>query len=183
MLWECFRYFTGRLDKPEVLKNDGQAVARLLSETVARQLVFILITVDDDLTAYTVFETLNARGLELTTTDLLKHSLFSRVHVGADLEALQRRWQRLIATVGQARFSQFLRYHLLCERPQVRSPRLFKLVGDRTKTAAEVFALLAELERRAELFAAVLDPNHGYWVELPAARPLQRGQRTQHQPS
>ena len=174
LLWECFRYCTRRLDEMEALKNDGQSVASLLSETVARQLVFILITVDNELNAYTVFETLNARGLELTTTDLLKNYLFSRVRVTADLEALQRRWQRLIATVGQARFSQFLRYHLLCEQPQVRSQRLFKLVRDQTKTTADVFALLDRLEGRAELFAAVLDPSHGYWIELPAARPYIR---------
>ena len=174
LLWKCFSYFTARLDDMEALKSDGQALASLLSETVARQLVFILITVDDELNAYTVFETLNARGLELTTTDLLKNYLFSRVRVTADLEALQRRWQQLIATVGQERFPKFLRYHLLCQQPKVRSQRLFKLVRDQTKTAADVFALLDQLESRAELFAAALDSSHGYWIELPEARPYIR---------
>ena len=169
LLWKCFKYFTERLNEMKELKNEGQVVASLLSETVAHQLVFILITVDDELNAYTVFETLNARGLELTTTDLLKNYLFSRVHVAADLEALQRRWQQLIATVGQEHFPKFLRDHLLCEQPQVRSQRLFKLVRDRTKTSADVFALMEQLEGRAELFAAVSDPNHGYWIEWPAA--------------
>ncbi len=70
LLWECFRYFSGRIADLQELGRDGQAVARLLSETVARQLLFILITVDDELNAYTVFETLNSRRLELTTTDL-----------------------------------------------------------------------------------------------------------------
>ena len=174
LLWKCFRYFADRLGEMDALKSDGQALASLMSETVARQLVFILITVDDELNAYTVFETLNARGLELTTTDLLKNYLFSRVHVAADLEALQRRWQQLIATVGQERFPRFLRYHLLCEQPKVRSQRLFKLVRDQTRTDADVFALLDQLESRAELFAAVLDSNHGYWIELPAAKPYIR---------
>jgi len=50
--------------------------------------MFILITVEDEINAYTVFETLNARGLELTTTDLLKNYLFSRVKVTADLDAI-----------------------------------------------------------------------------------------------
>ena len=174
LLWKCFSHFAERLDDLEGSESDGQALASLLSETIARQLVFILITVDDELNAYTVFETLNARGLELTTTDLLKNYLFSRVRVTADLEALQRRWQQLIATVGQERFPGFLRYHLLGEQPKVRSQRLFKLVRDRTRTAADVFALLDRLESRAELFAAVLDSSHGYWIELPEARPYIR---------
>ena len=92
------------------------------------------------------------------------------VRIAADLEALQRRWRSLVATVEQERFPELLRYHLLCELPQVRSQRLFKLVRDRTTSTSDVFMLLDELERRAELFVAVADPNHGYWVELPDAK-------------
>ena len=170
-LWRCFRYFRRRLSELPEFSDDGQAVASFLSETVARQILFILITVDDELNAYTVFETLNARGQRLTTTDLLKNYLFSRVRVRADLTALQRRWKSLIETVDPTRFPEFLRYHLLCEQPEVRSQRLFKLVKKRTKTAADVFTLMDDLERRAELFAAVLDPGHGYWMDLPGAGP------------
>ena len=170
-LHDCFRYFAARLQELDELRNDGNATAGLFSETVARQLIFILITVDDELNAYTVFETLNARGLELTTTDLLKNHLFSLVRVGADLAALQRRWGTLVETVGPPRFPEFLRYHLLCRLPNVRSQRLFKLVRDQTRSAAQVFALLAELEGRAELFAALLDANHGYWLDPAHAKP------------
>lgn len=174
LLWGCFQYFSARINEVSQLRRDGESLARLLSETAARQLLFILITVDDDLNAYTVFETLNARGLELTTTDLLKNYLFSRVRVEADLQALQRRWRSLIATVAQERFPDFLRYHLLCEQPKIRSHRLFKLVRDRAKTPETVFALLDALEHRAELFTALSDPNHGYWAELPEAKPFIR---------
>ena len=169
-LWKCYQYFIKQLGNLDELQADGLAVASLLSETVARQLLFILITVDDELNAYTVFETLNARGLELTTTDLLKNYLFSKIRIRAELESLQRRWGALIETVGQGKFPEFLRYHMLCERPKVRSQRLFKLVRDRTRTAEDVFGLLNALEHRAELYAAILDPNHGYWVDLPAAK-------------
>ena len=164
-LLKCFQYFVKRLKDIPELQTNGQALARVLSETVARQFLFILITVDDDLNAYTIFETLNARGLELTTTDLLKNYLLSRVRVSSDLEFLQRKWKSLIDTVGQRRFPEFLRYHLLCEHPKVRSQRLFKLVRNRIKTAENVFELLDDLESRAELYAAILDPSHGYWLD------------------
>ena len=61
-LRECFLYFRECLAKADGLQGDGRGVASLLSETLARQFLFILITVDDELNAYTVFETLNARG-------------------------------------------------------------------------------------------------------------------------
>lgn len=162
LLWKCFRYFQ---DKLASWPDDGRKVASLLSETVARQLLFILITVDDELNAYTVFETLNARGLELTTTDLIKNYLFSRVKTPADLEALQRRWQTLLETVDPEHFPKFLRYHLLCERSPIRARQLFKLVRDRTGAPEAVFALIEALEERAELFAALSDPQHDYWTD------------------
>lgn len=174
LLWECFEYYQKQLNGVPEFGADGTILAELLSETVARQLMFILIAVEDQINAYTVFETLNARGLELTTTDLLKNYLFSRVQVPADLQILQRRWRALVATVRQERFPEFLRYHLLCEQPKIRSERLFKLVRDRARAPQDVFALLDALETRAELFAALSDPNHGYWAELTDARPFIR---------
>jgi hypothetical protein len=47
--------------------------------------------VEDEAGAYKVFETLNARGLELTAGDLLKSYLLSVVHPGqGDLEIAQQ---------------------------------------------------------------------------------------------
>ena len=175
LLWDCFRYFSKQIDELEVdAGNAGEETAKLLSETVARRLLFILITVDDELNAYTLFETLNARGLELTTTDLLKNYFFSKVRAGTDVDALKRRWRALIATVAQERFPDFLRYHLLCEQPKIRRQRLFKLVRDRVRTARQTFEFVAALEDRAELFAALRDVNHGYWIDRPAAGPFVR---------
>jgi hypothetical protein len=174
LLWECYNWFAKQIADNPTLQNQGVALAELLSETLARQLLFILITVEDELNAYTVFETLNARGLELSSTDLLKNYLFSRVKVTADLSALQRRWRRLVATVRQEKFPEFLRYHLLCTYPQVRQQRLFKLIRDQVKNSADVFNLLAALETRAELFAALFDVEHEYWIDNLAARPFIR---------
>ena len=175
LLWDCFRYFSKQIDELEVdAGNAGEETAKILSETVARRLLFILITVDDELNAYTLFETLNARGLELTTTDLLKNYFFSKVRAGTDVDALKRRWRALIATVAQERFPDFLRYHLLCEQPKIRRQRLFKLVRDRVRTAGQTFEFVAALEDRAELFAALRDVNHGYWIDRPAAGPFVR---------
>jgi hypothetical protein len=167
LLWQCFGWFQKRLVESGL---EGEALARLLSDTVARQLLFILITVEDDISAYTVFETLNARGLELSSTDLLKNYLFSRVVTPTDLHALQRRWRHMIGTVKHERFPDFLRYHLLCRFPQIRKQRLFKKVREEVRTSADVFALMDDLEQRADLFAAMDDTAHEFWLERPSAK-------------
>ncbi len=174
LLWECFQYFYRKLGESGSQWTTGQPLAALLNETVARQLLFILITVDDELNAYTVFETLNARGLELSATDLLKNYLFSRIRVKADLEHLQRRWQYLIATIRQERFPDFLRYHLLCQHAKVRKQRLFKVVRDSVREPEHVFELMDALEGRAELFAALQDDTHEYWIENRECHPYVR---------
>lgn len=165
LLWQCFAYFKRQVEAWSQQTTDGGQLARLVSETTGRQLMFIRIAVDNELNAYTVFETLNARGLELSATDLLKNYLFSRLRTDADLKALQRRWKSLMATVHQERFPEFLRYHLQCELPRVRSQRLFKLVRERVRSGEDTFALLDALERRAEVFAALFDPQHAYWID------------------
>lgn len=168
LLWDCLQWFRARLS---ARADRGEQLAQLLDQTVGQQLMFILITVDDELDAYTVFETLNARGLELSTSDLLKNWLFSRVKVDSDRLVLQRRWESIVVRVTEPRFAEFLRYHLLCEYPRIRKERLFKLVRDHVRDAAAVFALIDALEPRAELFAALDDPDHGYWVDAASARP------------
>ncbi len=167
LLWGCFQWFQKRLKE---IASDGAALATLLNETIARHLLFIQITVEDELNAYTVFETLNARGLELSSTDLLKNYLFSRIKVAADLLALQRRWKTLLAIVKQERFPDFLRYHLLCDSPKIRKQRLFKEVRDVVRDPQGVFDLMQALEGRAELFSALNDTEHEYWLELPQAK-------------
>jgi len=165
LLYECSGYFRRQISMRIAEGLTGEGLARLASETAGRQLMFIRILVDDELNAYTVFETLNARGLGLSSTDLLKNYLFSRLRTKSDLAALQRRWQALLRVVGQERFPEFLRYHLQCELPRVRSQRLFKLVRERVGDGASVFLLLDELERRSEVFAALFDPTHAYWID------------------
>lgn len=174
LLWECGRFFENALASFESGLADGKRLASLLSETVARQLLFILITVEDEINAYTVFETLNARGLELTTTDLLKNYLFSRLPSPSDRAAVQRRWSELVTTVRQERFAEFLRYVYLTRYRKIRSGTLFKLVREEIRDSRAVLGLLDELERRAAFFDALQDSDHSFWANLPDAKPWVR---------
>jgi len=174
LLYRCHQYFQAKLRELPAGERTGQKLAELLMDTIARQLLFILITVDNELNAYYTFETLNARRLELSATDLLKNYLFSRVQTPSDLQSLQRRWTMMIETVRQEAFPEFLRYHFLCEQSPVRSSRLYKIVRDRVTTPQQVFALMDALEGRAELFAALSDETHDYWRQRPGCPKLIR---------
>ena len=173
LLMNCLRYFRKKLEESSEFQGDGGSMARLITETVSHHLFFMLITVDDELNAYTIFETLSAGVSERTKTYLLKNYLFSLAR-GRNLEFLQSRWYALVETVDQARFPEFLRYHLLCRYRKIRSQRIFKLIRSQVNTNEDVLALIRELDGRAEVFAAILDWNHQIWLDIPDAKPYVR---------
>ena len=79
LLRRAFSWFKERIR--ERSGDDGTAVASFVDAAVDK-LFFTVITVTDELNAFKVFETLNARGVRLSTTDLLKNYLFSVVARG-----------------------------------------------------------------------------------------------------
>ncbi len=99
LLWQAFEYFSNRIEALREVVSNGERLVEFLIEIIAQKLLFIQINVEDELNAYTVFETLNARGVELSSTDLLKNYLFSRFQGPDDLQEAQRQWKRMIATV------------------------------------------------------------------------------------
>ncbi len=95
-----FEWFKRHLNQSVKTEPDvGMALARLI-ETMSDKLFFTVITVADELNAYKVFETLNARGVRLSSTDLLKNYLFSVAartqHSTQELPDLERRWENLV---------------------------------------------------------------------------------------
>ncbi len=170
LLWQAFEYFLNRLEELQDIISNGEKLATFLTDTVAQQLLFIQINVEDELNAYTVFETLNARGIELSSTDLLKNYLFSRFQGPDDLQEAQRQWRRIINTVQMESFPEFLRYYLSLSRARVRRERLFKLVRESAKTTQQAFDLLDQLENYSSLFVALSNSNDEFWRDTPENR-------------
>lgn len=163
LLYQAFQYCDKRLSAlPDVVAS-GEALAEFLTETVARRLLFIRILVEDELSAFTVFETLNARGVDLTATDLLKNYLFSLIPSEHDLKHVQSQWIRIANTVGTDRFPEFLRHLINSDQAFIRTERLFKVLKDRVRDGAAALDLLDRLEREADVYAALRDPSHERW--------------------
>lgn len=174
LLWQAFDYFSQEIEKMPDIFQDGEKLTAFLGDTVAQRLLFIQISVEDELNAYTVFETLNARGLELTSTDLLKNYLFSLFQGPDDLKVAQRQWKRIINMVQMEEFPAFLRYYLSLNYSRVRRERLFKLVRESVKNAQQAFDLLDKLENFSSLFVALGSPNDEFWRDTPQNQPYIR---------
>ena len=176
LLWQAFEYYSQKLDELLEVVQDEEKLAVFLTDTVAQRLLFIQINVEDELNAYTVFETLNARGIELrlSSTDFLKNYLFSLFEGPDDLYEAQRQWRRIINTVQMEKFPEFLRYYLSLKHSRVRRERLFKLVRQSVKNAQQAFDLLDRLENYSSLFIALGNPNDEFWRDTPENRSFVR---------
>lgn len=172
LLWNCFLFFRRKIQEKFGQTKKGEEVAAFVSEVITERLVFISVRVQDQLSAYTVFETLNARGLELTETDLLKNYLLSLADrlSKSQIEPVLRQWARITSRVGIAGFPDFLRHHLNSQREYVRQKQLFKTIKRDITALDQVFSLLDRLEKDAAWFEALNDSSSAFWLDYPGAR-------------
>ncbi len=164
LLWNAYEFYLKRIDDLKSKLNTGQKLASFLKNIVGKHLLFIQITVEDELNAYTVFETLNSRGVELTSTDLLKNYLFSLVAKSRnDLNLVKNQWKRIIEIIGLKKFPVFLRHYLNGRTKLVSKGYLFKAVKQTVKKGEDVFSLLDKLEESAYIYVALGNPNDNFW--------------------
>jgi len=163
LMWEAYLFFKQKISI-RFKNSSGGAYASFLNNVAGELMMFIQITVQDELNAYTVFETLNSRGVELTSTDLLKNYLFSQVAKSeTDLKQIKTQWKKIIDAIGLKEFPNFLRYYLLATRKQLTKEYLFKEVKHFIKTGQDVFDLLDNLEFYAYNYIALGNPDDELW--------------------
>jgi len=169
LMWRAFSYFLKQLQEKFGGTFDAGGLSRLL-DAASDRLLFIQILVSDELDAYTVFETLNARGTQLTVTDLLKNYVFSRF--GLDENAItvaEDQWNRITAN-REKEFPKLLRHYWNSHHGVTRPPRLFKEIRESIKRHEDATALLDDLETSSLLYSALRNPADELWLELPQAR-------------
>ncbi len=164
MLWKASQYFQQRLNELFGETPSGESLAKFLDHTVADRLMFIQIVVENELNAYTVFETLNARGVELTTTDLLKNYLFSLVaRGGGHMKSVKEQWKKITEIIGMKDFPVFLRHYLNTRQELVARDNVFKAVRSTVRDEPAVFNLLDDLQEYAYIYHGLGDPNDDLW--------------------
>lgn len=169
-LWGAFKYFRRKIGD-EFKAWDGQQLAAWIESRITVHLLFIQVVVENDVGAYTVFETLNARGMELTASDLIKNYLMSLVAKKGrgDLEHVLKRWHRMTSQIGARELPEFLRHHFNSRYPYVRQERLFREIREEISKGGEAIALIKELEASSACYRALRDPEDDFWLDFPGA--------------
>jgi len=162
----CFEWFYKKIK----IYATGKEIANFL-ETIVDKLFFTVITVTDQINAFKVFETLNARGVQLSSADLLKNYLFSVIDESSphhtEIEELEKLWSRIIGKLGNKKFEDYLRYYWNSKNKTVRKNQLFKAVKSNINTKKDTFTLIRDLESSSDIYMAIQDPGSELWKNEP----------------
>lgn len=112
--------------------------------------------------AYVIFETLNDRGADLTTADLLKNYLFSQS--GSYIEAAENQWTKISADFEKPDdFVKFLRYEYMSRRGRVTQKQLYKALQHDIQNGPGVLPYLRGLGRSLSSYRAIKEPDDPSW--------------------
>ena len=154
--------------------NNGKDLAEFIKLTV-NNLLFTTITVKDKINAYIVFETLNARGVQLSAPDLLKNYLLSTLSgkfstVNPCFTDFEDTWSAIIEQLGEADFTAFLRSHRGIYAKLPAKKDLFRTLKKDVAAADKVIAYIKDIARYAPVYNALQNPGDAFWKDYDYGR-------------
>ena len=165
-LAEAVKYFNGRITETIDIE-DGASIAQFL-ESLFDKLLFTTISVGSDLNAYRVFETLNARGVQLSVPDLLKNYLFSLIDSqkkidDLELKRLEDQWDFIVKQLGTIDFTKFVTAHWNSYHPTSSRGQLFKRIKAEIKDRKAAFTYLKNMQDSVGVYAALHNADDEFW--------------------
>lgn len=146
----------------------GQEIIEFILQTVSFRLYFTTIIVNDEVNAYTIFETLNARGVQLSTPDLLKNYLLSLATKQHEhdliIDDLDETWEKITEQIGENSFSDFVRHEWNSRFKSATKTELFRRIKAQITTAEASFNYITQLYTQSFNYSALLDSSNEMWT-------------------
>ncbi|RDJ20686.1 DUF262 domain-containing protein [Bosea caraganae] len=128
----------------------------------------VAVRAPTDADAFTIFETLNDRGADLTIADLLKNYLFSSS--GSEIDFVQERWIESISILGlyqpNREFVNFMRHLWSSKSGATRERDLYRRIKDRVRTKQDAVEFSKEIADGAKLYGAILTTDNEFWKDF-----------------
>ena len=120
--------------------------------------IYIKIATEED--AYEIFETTNARGLDLNVADLLKNWIFKNIRQEGVKDVAKEIWQDIESNV-QPEIRRFLRYFWISSNPFVTERRLYKAIKNNV-TNWDLF--LDDLWKGSDQYNLLIQASEEQWA-------------------
>jgi uncharacterized protein with ParB-like and HNH nuclease domain len=165
------RFFTKRLQavKAENPTSWQQLVSKLHSFLQQKALI-VVVRASSNQEAFTIFETLNDRGADLTIADLLKNYLFSTS--AHEIAHVQQKWveagSQLNIAENHKRFIDFLRHLWSSMHGKIRERDLYRSIRENIQDHSSAVRFSNEILDGAQIYQAILSGDSDYWVDKSA---------------
>jgi len=133
-------------------------------------LIAIRIQIEDEEEAYEIFETTNARGVELSVADLVKNLVFKKLPAKKRTDKAKQIWQEITSNVEatESDLKRFIRYHWISKEGSVQEKKLYRSISN----VKDWSKFLTDLQSDSNLFRLLLDGSedefycykHGYKI-------------------
>lgn len=165
---KAFEYFKGRLlemDKEDCLVFQVEDLFAYLNKVVSA--LMVKIEVDDISSAFTLFESINNRGMPLTPIDLIKNSIIGKI--GDNPEDTNSQWQTIVKNIEsydeQIRFLRHY-YHAFQGNSKVKRPsftkatksNIIKIYSEHIKL--DVNFIFNELIDKSKIYTIFVHPHN-----------------------
>ncbi len=149
--------------------DEWQAPLLTRIDYLAENVSVITVEVANEDRAFEIFETLNGRGLDLSTGDLLKKHLYERA--SNRLNEVKERWGRAMNALSprgdQDTVDAFLRQLWASKTGVVRVKALYSTIKPSITTPEQAVAFAQELADAAPLWSAMFDRDADLWNDYP----------------
>lgn len=156
---DAFKFFLNYVhDTYEANGRDQQILIKL--RNAVRDITFVNITATTEEDSYTIFEILNARGLDLEDHELLKNYIMRYIQPEKNRDNAKAEWNRMEASLGHSNLKKFIRHYTTHRYGDYRSKSdtsNYKIIQNRNK-GRDTWELLRDLERKATYYLKLVAP-------------------------
>lgn len=117
----------------------------------------MFVETDDVNEAFIIFETLNARGRDLETADLLKNHLFRVANKKIDI--VKEDWQQMLDNLGKIDTTKYIRHFWNSQNLFIREKDLYKVIRKKVTTTLEATNFMKDLLRLSEVYSGMVNPT------------------------
>lgn len=130
---------------------------------IEKSLHVIWVQVTDERTAFTIFETMNDRGLKLSAADLLKNYLHATA--AKKREEIVHKWSSMAAILETVEgeeedLVEYIRCFWVSRHGHTRSRYLYDRIKEKTTNSSKAVELVTDLETSAQDYAAIVMSSH-----------------------
>jgi hypothetical protein len=133
-----------------------------LSSFLENRVECVVLDVSSEANAYTIFETLNARGNELSVLDLVKNYVFG-LAPDTSIGEVQEKWTLMSERIEDKNADDFLKVFWTSRFGRIQIPKLYLNIKTRYRDPQSVIDLVSDLAKGADLYGALDDPKHEIW--------------------